>query len=81
MPSNYDIIIYVDREKALKGAAMACIHTVSTNGKYNVTVSATEQSVLSMIERFVGVLYYFGNGGIVDVYSNDGELVRRVEVQ
>lgn len=59
---------------------MACIHTVSSTGDYDVTFSVSEVNVLEAIETFLAVLNYFGDGGRIEIYSRNGELVNYLEV-
>lgn len=59
---------------------MACIHTVSSDGAYDVTLSVDEENVLSMIETFIAVLRHFGSGGRIEAYSSEGTLVNYMEV-
>ena len=63
----------------MKGTPMTCIHTVSSCGKYNSTMSVQEENVLSVIDTMLSVLTYFG-GGHVELYDSAGNLVNYFEV-
>ncbi len=58
---------------------MACIHIVSTCGKYNSTLSVQEDNVISVIDALLLMLSYFG-GGHVELYDLNGNLVDYFEV-
>ena len=59
---------------------MTCIHTVSSTGEFDVTLSVGEENVLYLVETFLAVLDHFGKGGRVEVYDQRGNLINYLEV-